>query len=537
MVVDRRTRGNASDEPVTPRSQAPWLRGPVRRAAAPTFARGRFTIQWSPMDDSRPEHDAPSAARWLSIVALVGASIYLPFLGSARVLSEHEGYIATTALRMLDGESWLIPAYGNWNRIEKPPAYNWICAGLFRLAGGMSETAQRLPAALSAIGLCLAVAVVARRFLDARTALLAGLIQATCVWTYLQGRLGENDMPLVLLLTIAHGALVWHWGRGTDALPFRAAVVFHCAVGLAAMFKGAAALPFPAMTVLGWCLVRRSVRPLLSVVATPAVLGFVAIAAPWHVYVWWQLGDEALWRWGYNAVARVTGEHHLGREPIWYYLAHIPWLMLPWSIALLVNPRVLWRDARAADAHVQRFLWTWLLAGLLFLSASSFKHKHYCYPILPPLSILCAMLVSRHIEMLGRRGRIGYAAVFGGAVVVCALISGVVYPRTDHWAETMRFVRETTRAIPAEADLYVAGLGNSPVYPYIARRYEYVDGVLSLHGVTATPPAPDAWVLALRSDVPETAPPRLDPRHEESSRPNHPDHERLVIGRLVPTAP
>src|SRR5262249_21453672 len=135
----------------------------------------------------------------LCIVALYAAAIYLPFLGSSHVLSEHEGYIATTALRMVDRESWLIPQYGNWNRIEKPPAYNWICAALFRLVGRMSETAERLPAALSAIALCLVVAVVALRFFDQRTALLAGLIQATCVWTYLQGRLGENDMPLTLL--------------------------------------------------------------------------------------------------------------------------------------------------------------------------------------------------------------------------------------------------------------------------------------------------------------------------------------------------
>src|SRR5262245_9197030 len=172
-------------------------------------------------------------ARVLCIVGLYAAAIYLPFLGSAHVLSEHEGYIATTALRMLGGESWLIPQYGNWNRIEKPPAYNWICAGLFRLVGGMSEFAERLPAALSAIGLCIVVAVVALRFFDERTALLAGLIQATCAWTYLQGRLGENDMPLTLLLTIGHAALLWHWGRGEDRLSLGAAIVFHCAIGLA----------------------------------------------------------------------------------------------------------------------------------------------------------------------------------------------------------------------------------------------------------------------------------------------------------------
>jgi 4-amino-4-deoxy-L-arabinose transferase-like glycosyltransferase len=486
------------------------------------------------MDSPGVAADRRRAALVPLVVALYAAAVTLPFLGSARVLSQHEGFIATTALRMLAGDSWLIPQYGNWNRIEKPPAYNWICAGLFGLVGGMSETAERLPAALSAIGLCVVVAIVARRFFDDRTALLAGLIQASCVWLYIQGRLGENDTPLTFLLTIAHAALLWNWGRGNDRLPLAAALVFHTAVGLAVMFKGAAALPYPALTLFAWCLVRRSIRPLVSVVATPAVLCFVAGAAPWHAYVWWQLGDEALQRWGYNAVGRVTGEHHLGGEPFWFYFAHIPWLMLPWSIALLVNARVLAREAWKPDAYPQRFLWTWFLAGLLFLSIASFKHKHYCFPILPPLAILCAPLVSRHIEALGRLGRSGYATVFAAAVLAYGLVSGVVQPRLDHWAETMRFVRETTRQIPLEAKLYAVGLGNSPVYPYIARPYEYLDGLPSLAEAMRARSEQESWIVVLRQDLLREPAVALDPEIPESRRKDHPDAQRLVIGRVAP---
>lgn len=75
-------------------------------------------------------------------------------------------------------------------------------------------TADGLPAALSAIALCVLVAAVADRYLGRAATLLAGLTQASCIYMYMQGRLGEIDMVLTLLLAAAHGVLAVYWGRG-----------------------------------------------------------------------------------------------------------------------------------------------------------------------------------------------------------------------------------------------------------------------------------------------------------------------------------
>jgi 4-amino-4-deoxy-L-arabinose transferase-like glycosyltransferase len=40
----------------------------------------------------------------------------------------------------------------------------------------------------------------------------------------------------------------------------------------------------------------------------------------------------------------------------------------------------------------------WFAVGMVFLSISAFKHKHYAIPILPPLSVLAAIGVARQIH-------------------------------------------------------------------------------------------------------------------------------------------
>ena len=84
-----------------------------------------------------------------------------------------------------------------------------------------------------------------------------------------------------------------------------------------------------------------------------------------------------------------------GREPAYYYLYVVPLFMMPWTPWVVVGlvrgsslgerPRAFWT-----------FLACWFAAGLLFLSCSAFKHKHYAIPLLTPLSVYAACGLDRH---------------------------------------------------------------------------------------------------------------------------------------------
>jgi 4-amino-4-deoxy-L-arabinose transferase-like glycosyltransferase len=430
-------------------------------------------------------------------VAAYAGAIYLPFLGPGRTLTSHEVMVTHPAMRMLSDGAWLVPRYAGGVWLDKPPLMNWITAGFFVIGGGFSEWAARLPSALSAIGLAVLVAHVTRRYFGDLAGLLAGLAQATCVYGYMQGRLGEIDMPFALIIAAAHAVLARCWSGGEYRLPLPAACLLHTLAGLAVLAKGPLAVGFIAATVLGFCAFRRSWQPLRAVVLTPGVVCFLLVAVPWHVGAWLAVRDEAVEQWGYNSIARVLGLHHLGSSNPLLYFWTIPWLVLPWMIVLVLGARQLYREARDPGAVFVRFLWAWFLGGLLLLTLSAFKHKHYCIPILPPLSVLTGKLLAEHAARVGRRARPVYVAVFATALVTYGVVSAVVMPARDHRRATVEFVRNAVRQVPSDAPLYVVGLGQSAVYPYIDHACEYLDSLPAVEAALRELAGRPMWVLTL----------------------------------------
>jgi 4-amino-4-deoxy-L-arabinose transferase-like glycosyltransferase len=473
-------------------------------------------------------------ARILLIVALYAAAVYLPFLGAGRTMTRHEVIVTLPALQMLKDGNWLVPHYTNHLWVDKPPLVGWITAALFAATGGFSELAARLPAALSAIGLCVLMAGLAYRFLGGAAALLAGLVQATCVYGYMQGRLGEIDMPFTLLVAAAQTVLVWHWGRGEIRLPLPSAALFHTLAGLAVLAKGPVAVAFLGATILGFCLIRRTLRPLRVVLWTPAVTCFFVVALWWYVAVWAQVGDAALERWSYNYVDRFSGEHHLGAQTALLYLASIPWLALPCTLVLVIGARRLVRDVRRPGAVFERFLWLWFLAGLIPLLISAFKHKHYAIPVLPPLSILTAKLLAEHLAQVGRRARDCYVGFFAVTVVVLAIVGAVVLPARDPRRATADFVRTETKRVPAEAKLYVVGLAQSAVYPYVQHAWVGLNSLDEVRSELKASAGRPVWMLTLRAYLPAGAKEgiQLQEMVGEPARKKYPPQDMLVLGRV-----
>lgn len=479
----------------------------------------------------------PSSARhaWqgrivLWIVALYAAAIYLPFLGSGRSLTTHEGFVTVPALQALERGEWLIPRYVAWVWVEKPPLVIWCTALSFLIFGGFSELAARLPAAMSAIGLCVLLAWLALRHFGPVVALLSGLIQATCVYSFLQGRLGEVDFPFTFLIAACHAILAYRWSTGDFKLPLGASCAFHALLGLAVLTKGPLALGFVGGTVLLWSVLRRDARPLFFVIASPGVICGILIALSWHVWVVVELGSYALDRWLYNYLDRFTGEHRLGTRSVFYYFWTIPYLMLPWSLVLLAGWKRLREEARGASAKPVQFLWVWFIAGLVIVTLSSGKSKHYCMPALPPLSILAAQCLAPYFQSFTRSVLYRYIGIFGVAALMYAAAGGLLIPYLDHWRGTADFVRQVTARIPRQSDLVVVGLGHSPVYPYINRPYRYVDSMNDLAILLETSPEQGVWILALRDEAVREARVRIEPAETEAPRPRHRDALRLICG-------
>ncbi|MBK9121409.1 MAG: glycosyltransferase family 39 protein [Phycisphaerales bacterium] len=482
---------------------------------------------------SRP---SPALPIILLLVAAYAAAIYLPFLGTGRMLTSHEGMVAHPALRILSDGVWIVPPYAAGHWLDKQPLVNWLAAVCFAVAGGFSEFAARLPAALSAILLCLLVTVVAARFETRRAALLAGLAQASMVYLYMQGRLGEVDTTFALLVTAAHFVLLWHWGKGTWHLPWKAAVLFHVVLALAVLTKGFLAVVLVGLTILALCWLAQTWQPLRVVVVTPAVLLFVLIAGGWHLAAYLAVGQEALDQWRYNSVLRFFGLHHLQPKTFFLYLYTVPWMVLPCGAALVIAAPRLRRAARAPDGYVDRFVWAAFFAGMLFLMLSFHKAKHYVVPVLPVLTLLIGRVLDWHVEIKGRAAQVFYASVFSVALLAFGLVSGVVMPARDHRRPTVEFAQRVTGDLPADAVLLVTGLGQHAVYPYLAHpRIVYADEPEAIRRLIAERGGAPLWALTVQKRMPDAEKLGLqfeELAREEPRRKLNPGDE-LVFGRLL----
>lgn len=502
-----------------------------------------------------PAKLAPRRIRWLPFwVALYAAALHLPFLASYRILTHHEGMVTQPALRILENGSWLVPYYTHDRWLDKPPLMNWITAACFAVSGGFNPFAARLPAAASAIGLAVLIAAIARRYTDDRTALLAGLTQAASVYALIYGRLGEIDMPLTLLIAGAHAALLWTWVPRPDAakppaaagstrhpagefrLPLSAAITFYTLMALAVLAKGLLAVVLVAMTVLVFCLVRRTLRPLWGVLLTPGVACFVVLVGAWFAGAYWVAGDELAREWSKNNLQRFMGDTNLTLQPFWTYLENLPWLALPATIWLVVGARFLYRETRRPGALFEQFLWCWFIGGLIFLHLSAFKHKHYAMPVLPPLSILAARVMVEHIRRVPVHAPRFYAIVFTSIALAFAVVNATVMPQRDPRKEMLAFVQQHVTALPAQDKLFIIGLGQHAAYPYIQHPCVYLpDNLAAAKHAVEELNAP-AWVLTLRQYLDVASREGLH-FTEVAAEPPHrklKPHEALVLLRVVP---
>lgn len=473
-----------------------------------------------------------SAGPMILFVAFYAAAVYLPWLGTGRTLTSHEVMITQPALQLLNDGQWIVPRYAGIFWLDKPPLVNWITAAFFAAFGGFSEWTARLPSALSAISLCVLVAWLTSRLFGRTAGLFAGLIQATCVYGFKQGRLGEIDMPFALLIAAAHTALLLRWSTGRPDLPLGFALAFHGFSGLAVLAKGPVAVALVAATIFAYALAVRSWKPVTAVLFSPAIVLFLLIVIPWHVAAVVVAGDEAWKQWAYNYLYRFAGKIHLAPKSVFVYFYSIPWMAAPWIVVPFFYFRRTLAHARGPHTYAHRFLWAWFIGGFIFLNVSSFKAEHYAIPILPPLSLIAALLVAEDAVRFGRRSTAIYTSIFGVALAAYLIVGGVVMPRRDHRLPTVEFIRTSVNTLAPDARLAVVGLGQHSAYPYITHSVEYLNDLPDVQAAMNTRPSESLFVLTLRKHL-ATAVDKGIPFEEIASEPPRENTRRYPLDELL----
>jgi 4-amino-4-deoxy-L-arabinose transferase-like glycosyltransferase len=372
---------------------------------------------------------------------LAGFCAFLFFygLGQFGLIGADEPRYAQVAREMLERHDLVTPVLGGQPWLEKPPLYYWQAMAAYKIFG-VSDWAARLPSAVDATLLVLAVYFFLRRF--RRGCEVDGaLIAASCAGIIGYARAASMDMALAAAFGV--GMLCWWAWHETGKRVYLAAFFGFMALGTLA--KGPVAPFLACVVIVVYAFTVRDLRVVFKTIWLPGILLFCVIALPWYFAV--QARNPQFFR-------EFIVEHNLGRfskniyhhtQPFWYYLPATALALVPWmsfvAAAFFRSVRTWWIGRNATDGSKDNleyrfgiFLCCWLIVPVIFFSASQSKLPGYILPAIPAGALLLADYLRRRLARNdGQAVPLWLAilhALFAAAPIVPALL--IAYLITQH---------------------------------------------------------------------------------------------------------
>ena len=355
----------------------------------------------------------PSKTHLLLLLSLT-ALIYVGSAWSPSLQDDADAGHAEAAREMVERGDWVTLHINGIRYLEKAPLMYWATAASYKIFG-FTEFATRLPLAIGAMLLVVAVYFFGLWMGGARAGFYSGLAMASGLGAYLFTRIMIPEVILSFFLTTAFYFFLKVY---FDELDSRWAYAFYACMAAAVLTKGLIGIVFPGGVLFAYVLLTNGWRKLWQMRPISGVLLFLLIAVPWHALAIWR-NDKFFWFYFINEhFLRYLGK----RYPVDYdtvplasfWLLHLVWLF-PFSVFLpLAAQRIrnLWRPAERED-QLRLFVWLWVLVVIGFFSFST-RQEYYTYPAYPALALLAGTGLARGEKELSRW-------VFGGQAVLAFL--------------------------------------------------------------------------------------------------------------------
>lgn len=356
-------------------------------------------------------------AGWTALIAT--ALFFRP------ILPVDETRYVSVAWEMWSAQNFLVPHLNGAPYSHKPPLLFWLINlgwGVF----GINEWWPRIVAPTFGLGCLFLTATLGRRLWpDSNAYLLAPTLMLGSLFWGLYTTLTMFDLMLCFWVLVGLLGLTDVWqGRA-----LRGWLLFGAGIGFGVLSKGPVVLIFllPSALFAPLWATGESLRwskwylGLFGGIVFGVLLA-LAWALPAGIF-----GGEAYRNaifWGQSAGRVVDAFDH--GKPVYWYLPFLPAIFLPW----LIWPS-LWRQAwhRLMESGTTppnpglRLSLVWSVTAFILLSLVSGKRVHYLIPILPAVSLMCAvMLSSVRVNQLVR-GRLDLAPI----ALLALLISGVIF--------------------------------------------------------------------------------------------------------------
>ncbi|MEO8196012.1 MAG: glycosyltransferase family 39 protein [Thermoanaerobaculia bacterium] len=332
---------------------------------------------------------------------VLGLVLFLPGIGGRDLWNPDEPRYAEVTREMRVGGDWFVPHLNGKIYSEKPPLLFWSIAAAALATGEVSPVATRLPSLVAGIVTLFLLFGMARRLFDRRVAWWAVAILATSGRILWQARVGQIDMLLLCLVTLAMYYFVRGWLEHRPGF-FR---LFFIAAGLGTLAKGPVALLPPLLSIVAFAVLTRERSRLREMRIGSGLAIWAGVVLLWLVPAALTGGMSYLETMvvKQNVTRYADPWHHF--QPFYYYLTTVPADFLPWFFFL---PGALWLGWRRATANERRgylFALCWMTVTVLFFSLSPAKRTVYVLQMFPALAMIVAWSFSEIAESWSRLRR------------------------------------------------------------------------------------------------------------------------------------
>jgi 4-amino-4-deoxy-L-arabinose transferase-like glycosyltransferase len=387
------------------------------------------------------------------VLLMAGFCAFLFFygLGQFGLIGADEPRYAQVAREMLERHDFITPVLGGRAWLEKPPLYYWQAMLAYSVLG-VSDVAARVPAAIDATLLVIAVYLFFRRFRHG-VEVDAALITASCAGVI--GYAHAASMDMALAATFGIGIFAWWAWRESEKRIYLA--LFYCCIALGMLAKGPVAPFLAAAVIVVFALVTREFRSVMRMLWLPGIFLFCAIALPWYVLV--QMRNPQFFREFIlqHNLARFSSDLYHHRQPFWYYLPVTALALVPWTVFVIAacfeTVQAWWAERKSVsgepDFELQFgvFACCWLVVPVAFFSISQSKLPGYILPALPAGAVLLAEYLRRHLAQREEQAE----PVSKGLVVLHALVAAAPIVPSVLIAYLV-----TQRRLPAGRPMFIA---------------------------------------------------------------------------------
>jgi len=384
------------------------------------------------------------------------------------LLDDADALHAEAAREILLTHDWVTLHVNGIRYLEKAPLLYWSIATSFRIFGER-DWAARLPLALYALALFVVVLVLGRRLFASRQ---AGFYAALCLVTA-SGIFGFTRilLPDVILCLWFSLAMYFFWkslGEVTPSLATALGFDICCALGV--LTKGLVGAVIPLAIILVYLFLTRNLRHLLRWHPITGPIGFLIVAAPWHILA--ALRNPPL---GVPGATPSPGNVH---GFLWFYFVReqfvryftrstpnnfdsVPlplfWLLLftfiaPWCIfALIALARLRWaqvfrREELDGGQRTLLLLTIWAVVVMIFFSFPA-RQEYYVLPALPPLALLAGYWFAEDELAPSSAGKIVAWILFivGLFAAIASLLFAVHYKPLPIGTDVTQVLQQVTR--------------------------------------------------------------------------------------------